>query len=389
MTMTGELVDLFDNRMAGVRQIADAVAARFAHSEVRIYAGAAGFVAPDAAAHSFEEVASANWHAAAAYVAAPVLDGIFLDVGSTTTDVVPFAQGLVQSVGCTDDQRLAADELVYSGVVRTPVMALADRVPFAGNWVTLMAELFATAADVHRLTGELPANVDQSATTDGRPKTVRDSARRLARMIGRDLETVDMAAWHAFAGYLAERQRQIIQDAVARTLSRGLVDSTATACRGRCRTVSCRKRRGANWAPLRRHGRPDRRSRRHVGLGGPLRPGGRRSHAGPRSVAIAKVQDVPSTRVPERAWRPKAGRIPKCEDRRRAAKARASTARVIGFPASPFVRVNRTSSGCLWACWIQRLSAFQAYAESARTVPAAVFSWRTADLSPPLSPQTK
>ena len=46
-------------------------------------------------------------------------------------------------------------------------------------------------------------------------------------MIGRDLDAADMTAWQALAEYLAERQRQAIQDAVARTLSRGLVDSTA------------------------------------------------------------------------------------------------------------------------------------------------------------------
>ena len=65
-------------------------------------------------------------------------------------------------------------------------MAVAESVPFGGRRQRLMAEHFATMADVHRLTGELPEDADQLPTADGRGKTVEESARRLARMLGRD-----------------------------------------------------------------------------------------------------------------------------------------------------------------------------------------------------------
>ena len=55
----------------------------------------------------------------------------------------------------TDAARLATGELVYHGVVRTPLCALAARVPFRGSAVSVMNEFFATTADVYRLTGEL------------------------------------------------------------------------------------------------------------------------------------------------------------------------------------------------------------------------------------------
>ena len=79
-------------------------------------------------------------------------------------------------------------ELVYTGLVRSFVMAIAERAPFAGRWSPLINENFATMADVHRILGTLPEGADQMATADGRAKTVAASRARLARMVGRDVE---------------------------------------------------------------------------------------------------------------------------------------------------------------------------------------------------------
>jgi probable H4MPT-linked C1 transfer pathway protein len=223
VTMTGELVDLFDSRADGVRRLTAAIVDALPGADLRIYAGDAGFLPPAAAGDRVHEVASANWHASARFVAARCRAGLFVDLGSTTTDVVPFADGAVLARGYTDAERLASEELVYTGATRTPVMALADEVPFDGDRQRLMAEHFATMADIHRLTGALPEDADQLPTADGRGKSVEDSARRLARMLGRDLESADPAAWRRLAGHLAERQRQLLQAAVDRVLSRGLV----------------------------------------------------------------------------------------------------------------------------------------------------------------------
>ncbi|MEX0696471.1 MAG: hydantoinase/oxoprolinase family protein [Dongiaceae bacterium] len=222
VTMTGELTDLFAGRAEGVRRLVEAMARAFPDAELGIYAGEAGFLTPAEAVARPRLVASANWHAAARFAAARFGTALFVDVGSTTTDIVPVAGGRVRAVSTGDDERLAAEELVYSGATRTPVMALADSVPFAGRHQRLMAELFATAADVHRLTGALPDDADQLPTADGRGKTAEGSARRLARMLGCDLEDADMAAWRGLARHLAERQRRLLQDAMERVLSRSV-----------------------------------------------------------------------------------------------------------------------------------------------------------------------
>ncbi|MEJ2686289.1 MAG: hydantoinase/oxoprolinase family protein, partial [Gammaproteobacteria bacterium] len=165
-------------------------------------------------------VASANWLATASLLALQLDDGVLVDVGSTTTDVVPFARHRVRAKGFTDHDRLRSAELVYTGVVRTPVMAMARQVPMDGQWGPLMAEHFATAADVYRLLGQLPERADKLPSADNGPKTVRASARRLARMVGCDLEQDMLDPWQAVAAHLAENQLQVLQAACDRALAR-------------------------------------------------------------------------------------------------------------------------------------------------------------------------
>ena len=225
VTMTGELVDLFADRAEGVARLSQTMAEHFAGDELRVYAGRQGFVASPG--EHWRAVASANWHASARFVGTRCPQALFIDVGSTTADIVPIRNGQVDAVGYTDDERLVSEELVYTGATRTPVMAVAESVPFGGQRQRLMAEHFATMADVHRLTGELPDDADQLPTADGRGKTVEESARRLARMLGRDLQSADLADWRRLARHLAERQLQTLHAAIDRVLSRGALGDDA------------------------------------------------------------------------------------------------------------------------------------------------------------------
>jgi probable H4MPT-linked C1 transfer pathway protein len=92
-------------------------------------------------------------------------------------------------------------------------MALAAEVPFGGRSVPLMAELFATAADVHRLSGRLPPDADRHPAADGGDKTEAGSACRLARMIGRDAAAAPVEDWRRLAQWLAGAQSRRIEDA--------------------------------------------------------------------------------------------------------------------------------------------------------------------------------
>jgi probable H4MPT-linked C1 transfer pathway protein len=212
-TMTGELADTFASRAEGVECLAALAARELAGTPLSIYAGPAGYVSPETAQRYAGLVASANWHACASFVAGRRADALFIDMGSTTTDVIPIAAGRVAARGYTDAERLAAGELVYTGLVRSFLMASAERAPFKGGWTTLINENFANMADVHRVLGTLPAEVDMMATADGREKTRKASRARLARMIGADAADADDAAWTALAQWFAEMQVRRVTDA--------------------------------------------------------------------------------------------------------------------------------------------------------------------------------
>jgi probable H4MPT-linked C1 transfer pathway protein len=226
VTMTGELVDLFANRREGVESLVTIFADKVSGNQTSIYAGEAGFVSIKQASALSEQIASANWMATASFLATRLSQALLVDIGSTTTDIVPIRQKVLAR-GRTDHERLAHEELVYTGVVRTSLMAVVERIPFDGEWIRPMAEHFATMADVYRLTGSLSDDADQMPSADGKGKSVAECARRLARMIGMDVESAPLSAWRHCAGYVAEVQLQRIQAACERVLSRRLLDDNA------------------------------------------------------------------------------------------------------------------------------------------------------------------
>lgn len=217
-TMTGELAENFGSRREGVRAIAEAFARAAAPQAALIYAGPAGFVQPEAAGNAYEAVASANWHASAQLIAGHVPQALFVDTGSTTSDIIP-VNGRVAARGYGDAERLQTGELVYTGVVRTSLMAIAAEAPFDGRMQRIMAENFSTAADIYRLTGELHADDDHYPASDGRGKTAAECRARLARMLGRDAASAPDAAWDGLARFFRERQLMQLYRGASQVLS--------------------------------------------------------------------------------------------------------------------------------------------------------------------------
>lgn len=209
VTMTGELSDVFATRAEGVAYLV-AMMAKATGAETRFYSLRSGLINAEEAIEHWPEVASANWHASAT-LAASSGDGLLVDIGTTTTDLIPLKGGKAAAIGLTDGERLTEGELIYRGVVRTPVMAIARQAPFKGRMQGMAAERFATMADVYRLTGELPDDADPYPAVDQRGKSIEESADRLARMLGRDADEAEFIAWKALAHYVARRQLDQIE----------------------------------------------------------------------------------------------------------------------------------------------------------------------------------
>ena len=219
ITMTGELCDNFGSRVAGVAAIAETAVRVLGTSATRFYAGPAGWLAPgELNPNNAASCASANWYAMAQAVAQRRPNALLIDVGSTTTDFVPIADGRVACRGINDASRMGCAELVYTGVVRTPLMALADSAPYAGAAQGLAAEYFANTADIYRLRGELPECADLHETADGEDRSIEASGRRVMRMLGRDYAG-EPERVRRVADYFAYRQFDLLQRALLRVTS--------------------------------------------------------------------------------------------------------------------------------------------------------------------------
>jgi probable H4MPT-linked C1 transfer pathway protein len=219
ITMTGELADIFPNRVEGVQAIMNTMDRQLAVPQLRVFAGHHGLLSLQQAASRSTDVASANWLATARYVAGCVPDCLLVDMGSTTTDILPVQGGTPVVTASDDAGRMRTEELLYAGVIRTPVMAICRRVVFDAEWHTLAAEHFATAGDVYRLTGELSPDEDMEDTADGQGKSAQDSARRLARMLGMDYEYAQPHQWQGLARSIARQQQFTISQSIEKALS--------------------------------------------------------------------------------------------------------------------------------------------------------------------------
>ena len=133
VTMTAELSRSFRTKREGVGFVLDAVAAAFPEVDAMIYGVDGRFLSPAEARGQPLAVAAANWAATARFVGREARDCLLVDIGTTTTDIIPIESGEPATQGRTDPERLLSGELVYTGALRTPVEAVARTVPLWGG----------------------------------------------------------------------------------------------------------------------------------------------------------------------------------------------------------------------------------------------------------------
>ena len=220
VTMTAELSQMFRTKREGVQFVLDASEAAFPGATIRVFAVDGRFLDVAEAAAAPLLVAAANWAATARIVAQFVPHGLVIDIGTTSTDIIPISGGEVAALGWSDPDRLASGELVYTGAVRTPVEALAASVRLDGREVGLSAEGFALSGDVHVWLGDLQPADYSAPTPDRRPATRQFAGERLARAICADREMVDESGVSAIADALAEAQGATIAAAIVKVRAR-------------------------------------------------------------------------------------------------------------------------------------------------------------------------
>ena len=218
VTMTGELVDIFIDRQDGVIKIIETFESNIPESHIAKYFSSKGKLERQAAIDNYQDVASANWIASGKCIEKFHENIIFVDIGSTTTDVLIVENSKLVLNSRSDFDRLRSGELVYTGVVRSCVNTITSQVTYKGDKIPLIAELFAVSADIYRILGTLPEHADLYSTMDGQPKDKISSMRRLARMLGEDYREDDHDAWMSVANEIARKQRKLILKSITKQL---------------------------------------------------------------------------------------------------------------------------------------------------------------------------
>ncbi len=208
VVITGELADCFSCKREGLERLMASV--RRCFSVPAYFWGTSGFGWKDVL-----ELAAANWSASAAFLAREESDCLFVDMGSTTTDIIPILEGRNHAAK-TDFLRLAAGELVYMGLLRTRLDAILPAARIGGRSVPLAPELFSIMADARLVLGQIAPEGYSCDTADGAGKDRQAALRRLARSVCADLEEIGEGAAMAIAEQACSRQMDVLMQAISR-----------------------------------------------------------------------------------------------------------------------------------------------------------------------------
>jgi probable H4MPT-linked C1 transfer pathway protein len=228
VTLTAELSDAYSTKREGVNCILDCVCQAFKETPVLVLTVDSVLVSVEAAKAEPLNVAAANWAATGWMVSQQIRNCVIIDVGSTSTSIIPITEGEVAAVGKTDLEKLANGELVYTGSLRTNVVATAQLVPLRGVDVRVSSEFFAQSGDVHLVLGNIEESEYTVDTPDGRGKTHSQALGRLARVLCADSGMLTEQETLGIAKHVHAKQVAQIAEGLTQVYSRLAANAKGT-----------------------------------------------------------------------------------------------------------------------------------------------------------------
>ena len=210
ISMTAELVDAYDTKKDGVLDVVKKCEETFLCPVA--YVGIDGMLSKEEIEKTPLKAAAANW-IATAQIATLISDNcIFIDTGSTTTDIIPIRNGKECAIGKSDFDRSATGELVYTGTLRTNLASFLDKVELNGKEYRVASELFAQTADIYTVLDLISEGDYVCDTFDGESKSKLDCAKRIARVVCADLEMLSMDDIVEMSKFIHQKQIEQIAD---------------------------------------------------------------------------------------------------------------------------------------------------------------------------------
>jgi (4-(4-[2-(gamma-L-glutamylamino)ethyl]phenoxymethyl)furan-2-yl)methanamine synthase len=220
LTMTAELSDAYQTKREGVKHVLACVAQAFHGVPLLVLDVDATLRSIDDARSEPLSVAAANWVATGWLVAQLIETCVVVDVGSTSTSIIPVVDGRVSVAGENDLEKLMVGELVYTGSLRTNVATIVSSVPLRDGTARVASELFAQSGDVHLVLGNISEAEYTAETVDGRGKTRGEALARLARIVCADTELLTEKEIVQIAKYVYRRQVEQIAEGLSQVYSR-------------------------------------------------------------------------------------------------------------------------------------------------------------------------
>ncbi|MDD1779245.1 MAG: H4MPT-linked C1 transfer pathway protein [Candidatus Helarchaeota archaeon] len=218
ITMTAEVSDAYRTKVEGVTHILSSFSKIEPRIRKKVISTRNTFISIQEALQDYLAVASANWVATALYVGKRVPKCILVDIGSTTTDIIPITNGVPDTLGKTDTDRLLNGELLYTGTLRATIPSIVHKVPLHEKLCPTSFEKFALAADVHLLLDHINQTEYTCETADGRGTTKSEALARLARIVCADTNLLSEQEIYAMATYIYERQLDQIRESMIQVL---------------------------------------------------------------------------------------------------------------------------------------------------------------------------
>lgn len=240
VVMTGELADCFEDKEQGIRFIKETVDSAFGSEKVS-YVNSQGRFQKET--DNIRELAAANWAASARLIGKEIGDCLFVDVGSTTSDIISIASG-EHRAGHTDFERLLRSELVYAGTLRTNLAALLEKVKLEQGICRISSELFATTADAYLILGKINESMYTCETADGAGRSRIESMRRIARLVCADLSEIEEQEIYEIAEQVREKQVFALAEAISEVANRNGLKKVAAAGLGEFLIVEAAERLG-------------------------------------------------------------------------------------------------------------------------------------------------
>jgi probable H4MPT-linked C1 transfer pathway protein len=208
VTMTAELSDAYQTKREGVKHILGCIKEAFLEVPIYVLNSDAALESPEKAEAEPLGVAAANWAATGWLVSQYFENCVVVDIGSTSTSIIPVTNCKVSAQGKTDLDKLICGELVYTGSLRTNLATIVQFVPVKGAVASVSSELFALSGDVHLILGNITSEQYTSETADGRGKTRQEAFARLARLVCADTEMLTEKELTTIAQHIYEKQVQ-------------------------------------------------------------------------------------------------------------------------------------------------------------------------------------